>query len=749
MNARLRSAPTVWIAKVFCVALAVYIVGRLGRVSIAPSGEFARIWTGSGVALASLLFFGNGIWPGAWLGSFLIESATTLEGSGTQATVSLLFASVVATGTALQAATGSWIIRRVLDKVPTVDSVNEVLALLGLGGVLCTLLGAAARSVGLFSPDLISRFIRDDLSSHGGISDWRTWEASWGAELTGVFVFAPLALILLNPKTHPFAGPGRLGRLGRRQVLRFLEFVTLFVAIPVVVLQIGNERATDFGVILMTASALWATLRFGRAGTGLNLFVMAMILASNVSTGSQLLGAIRTGPATATTDAQILQGTFSVTFWSLAAILSDRERVATELRESEGRFRQFSEGMPHVIWMMTPDKFHFLYVNRAFEQVYGLSREDLYASSGLWLASIHPEDRQRAAEARWGHAGAGEYCEEYRVIRPDGTVRWVRESAVPLRNERGEIALFGGTVEDITQSRQDAQDLSRQQSELLHVSRLSSVGQMVATLSHEVAQPMSAIGTFATVCASLLKSEPLTANRLENIRQCIESITAENQRCRAILRRLRDYTRKAPRQRTACDLNAVINESLDLILHELQRDNVKVRRKLAPSAVLVSGDRIQLQQVIINLLTNARDALVHVDPARRVVALRSEADGEFVTIEVADQGIGLPAEENDRLFEPFFTTKAEGVGIGLSICKTILEEHGGEISGFTNESGGATFRIRLPVAGKRPQEQELPRQPAQTDGQRSRTAGGMASQGFEAQAPREPSRVNNDSLKTD
>jgi two-component system, LuxR family, sensor kinase FixL len=272
--------------------------------------------------------------------------------------------------------------------------------------------------------------------------------------------------------------------------------------------------------------------------------------------------------------------------------------------------------------------------------------------------------------------------------------------------------MFGGTVEDITQSRAVAQELALRQLELMHVSRLSSVGQMVAALSHEVAQPMSAIGTFATVCAGLLESKPETENRLENIKKCVEAIASENQRCRAMLRRLRDYTRKAPRQRTDCDLNALLRDSVDLIVHELRRHEVKVRYELAPSTALVSGDRVQLQQVIINLLTNARDAMLHVELSRRVVLLRSRMEGEFVAVEVADQGIGLPTDQNGCIFEPFVTTKAEGMGIGLSICRTIVEDHGGEIRAFTNESGGATFCILIPVNNERSDEQKVTLQPA-------------------------------------
>jgi PAS domain S-box-containing protein len=397
-------------------------------------------------------------------------------------------------------------------------------------------------------------------------------------------------------------------------------------------------------------------------------------------------------------NAQSLQGAFTITFWVLAAILNERERAAKELRENEARFRQFSEEMPHIIWMMSADRQRVLYVNRAFERIFGRKREDLYAASDVWLDGIHPEDRKRVIEARSINQGGGEYCEEFRVVHTDGTVRWLRDRAVPLRNEGGEIYMFAGTAEDITLSRHFAEELARQQSELLHVSRLSSVGQMVVALSHEVAQPMSAIGTLTTVCMKALESKPPEErDRLANLQQWIEDIAAENQRCRAILRRLRDYSRKSLPDRTLCDLNTVLRESAEMISNELRRFGVKIRFDLARSLPVVMADRIQLEQVVVNLVTNARDALLDVDPSRRVIVLRSATDGDAVSIEVEDRGIGLPTQAADRIFEPFFTTKANGMGIGLSICKTIVAEHDGEICAFANEHHGATFRILLPI----------------------------------------------------
>jgi PAS domain S-box-containing protein len=681
MGARLRSPRAIWIAKVVGLAIACYVTGRLGRVSTFPSDEGIALWTSAGIALGGLLLFGNRVWPGVWLGSFLVQLTTTFGTSATPADArSLAIASTIGTGAALQAVAGAWIVRRLLGKTPTFDDLKEVLVLTVVGGFVSSALAATIGAAGLTWA-----------TDRGGF--WPTWQALWRAEVIGVLVFTPTVLIVADRKTY---------RLNPRRWLRWIEFAVLFVALPLIVFRLTENQRTVYGAIFVTASILWATLRFGKVGTALSLLTTALLLATNVKTASTLLGTIRVSNVTRIMDAQTLLGAFTITFWILAAILNERERAAKELRENEARFRQFSEEMPHIIWMMTADRQRVLYVNRAFERVFGRKREDLYAASDVWLDGIHPEDRKRVVEARLINHGGGEYCEEFRVVHTDGTVRWLRDRAVPLRDEGGEIHMFAGTAEDITLSRQFAEELARQQSELLHVSRLSSVGQMVATLSHEVAQPMSAIGTLATVCIKALQSEPPEErNRLANLQQWIEDIAAENQRCRAILRRLRDYSRKTRSDRAVCDLNTVLRESAELISNELRRFGVKIRFDLARSLPVVMADRIQLEQVVVNLVTNARDAMLDVDPSRRVIVLRSATDGDAVSIEVEDRGIGLPTQSAGRIFEPFFTTKPNGMGIGLSICKTIVAEHDGEICAFANEHGGATFRILLPIsAGK-------------------------------------------------
>jgi PAS domain S-box-containing protein len=688
MNARLRSSVVIWLVQVVGLSLACYVVGRLGGTPRLTASDSVSLWTPSGVALGGLLVLGYRVWPAIWFGSFFVYLTTAVQSSDPQTTTGwLAIAATFGLGAVLQAVTATWLVRRVLGATPTFDDLKHVLVVTVLAGFVSTALGASV-----------------DAACLAGAARERmygtAWQISWRAELTGVVVFAPLVLILAEAGRRAFSRP---------RPFRIIEFNILFIALPIVVFALTDDQGTVYGSILVIASLLWATLRFGKVGTAIGLLTIAFMLASNVSNGSALLGTIRVKKSTRALNAQTLLDSMAMTFWILAAVLNERELVAKDLRDNEARFRQFSEGMPHIIWMTTPDRQRVLYVNRSFERIFGRKREDVYAASDVWLDGIHPEDRQLVVDARLQGEATGEYCTEFRVIHPDGAVRWLRDRAVPVRDDRGNKYMLAGIAEDITLSRQIAEKLARQQSELLHVSRLSSVGQMVATLSHEVAQPMSAIGTFATLCAKHLQSEDFDeADRLNSLKQCIDAISSENQRCRAILRRLRDYSRKAPRQQALCDLNAVLSESIDLLSIELRRSGVKVRCELAPSLPLVIADRIRLQQVVVNLLTNARDAMLNVDPSRRLIILRTAIEGAAITAEIEDHGVGFPVGTVDRLFEPFFSTKEDGMGLGLSICKTILDEHGGEIRALTNEHGGATFRIVLPVTERQTDNRKMP-----------------------------------------
>jgi len=219
---------------------------------------------------------------------------------------------------------------------------------------------------------------------------------------------------------------------------------------------------------------------------------------------------------------------------------------------------------------------------------------------------------------------------------------------------------------------------------------------MMAELSHEVAQPLSAIGNFAAASERIL--DTVADPNLQTLHEYVRAIIKQNQRCVTILDRLRNYSRRSSVGHSACDIGELLRESVDLIANELRRSHVRVRFEMATGLPAVSGDRIQLQQLIVNLLTNARDAMLGQEPDRRTITIHSSADGDAVWFDVEDGGCGLSDEIAAHLFDPFFTTKEDGMGIGLSICQSIMKDHAGKIEAHANPQGGATFRVRLPLA---------------------------------------------------
>jgi PAS domain S-box-containing protein len=375
--------------------------------------------------------------------------------------------------------------------------------------------------------------------------------------------------------------------------------------------------------------------------------------------------------------------------------ITARKKAEAALRESEERFRQIAEHIQEVFWMADAEFIQTIYISPGYERVWGRTAESLYGDPKSFLDALHPEDRPRVIAALAAKRNRGGYCEQYRIIRPGGELRWIRDRAFPVHNEAGEVYRIVGLAEDITERQQAEEKLAQQHVELLHVSRLSTMGQMVAAMSHELSQPLTAANNFAAALAAQLDA-PAEPDRAI-VRGCNEAVIQQCLRAAAILQRLRDFGRKTPAQRTTCNLNKVLHDSAALVQNELARTNVRVQFDLAAASPEVEGDAIQLQQVIVNLLLNARDAMQATPPVDRVVAVRTEVAGAVTVIEFEDRGTGISADVAPHLFQPFFSTKADGMGIGLSICHTILEEHGGKIEARSNPHGGATFRCTLPV----------------------------------------------------
>jgi PAS domain S-box-containing protein len=375
--------------------------------------------------------------------------------------------------------------------------------------------------------------------------------------------------------------------------------------------------------------------------------------------------------------------------------ITERKRTEQALRESEARLRTLLENIDKVAVQAYEPDGTITFWNRASEIFYGYSAADALGRDIVDL--LHGDatrDAERRIMAEAMRTGKTPPAEELEVLRRDGSKIAIFASRI-VHPRPGKSPEFFCFDVDVTERKRAEEELAIRQSELLHASRLTTVGQMVAELSHEVAQPLSAIGNFAAASERILDAE--SDSNLNALREYIGAIVKQSERCASILERLRDFSRRTSVSRSDCDMSELLRDSVELIASELRSNQVSVRIQVADELPLVSVDRVQLQQVIVNLLTNARDAVRDQAPERRLILVRARTEEDTLVFEVDDHGSGISGQVAARLFDPFFTTKEHGTGIGLSICQSIVKDHGGRIEAFSNSKGGATFRVRLPL----------------------------------------------------
>jgi signal transduction histidine kinase len=307
---------------------------------------------------------------------------------------------------------------------------------------------------------------------------------------------------------------------------------------------------------------------------------------------------------------------------------------------------------------------------------------------------IHPDDlhslREMVDRAR-RHAGDLEF--EHRLLMPDGSVKFLHLLAHGTGDNDGG-SIYTGAVQDVTQRRQAEEALSQARSELAQVTRVTSLGILTASIAHEVSQPLAGIVTNASTCARMLASEP---PNVEGARETVRRTIRDGNRASEVITRLRDLFRGQDRIVESVDLTETTREVIALTLSELQRNRVILRPELDGNLPPVLADRVQLQQVILNLLRNASDAMVAIEDRPRELLIKTEPDGDdHVRLSVKDVGVGFVPRNVDKLFEAFHTTKKEGMGIGLSVSRSIIERHNGRLWATLNDGPGATFSFSIP-----------------------------------------------------
>jgi PAS domain S-box-containing protein len=370
-----------------------------------------------------------------------------------------------------------------------------------------------------------------------------------------------------------------------------------------------------------------------------------------------------------------------------------RKRADMALRASEGRFRLMAESAPVMVWMSGPDKL-CTYFNKHWLDFAGQPLERQIGNG--WSEGIHADDFERCLDT-YGRAfdARQEFRMEYRLRRFDGEYRWLLDTGVPRFESDGTFEGYIGSCIDITDQKQVEEESRSLREQLIRVGRVTSMGELAASIAHEVNQPLCAIVSNANALQRMLASGHMD---LGELREALGDISDDGQRASAVIARIRGFFQKTAAQRAPVDVNDLIREVAGLLRSEMARRGVTVKLELARAVPAVLGDRVQLEQVILNLMGNAADAMDHVTRDLHELVLSSGVDETGnVAVAVKDAGAGIEANNRERIFEAFFTTKPGGTGMGLSICKTIVQAHGGRIGAGANSDWGTTVEFTLPA----------------------------------------------------
>jgi PAS domain S-box-containing protein len=371
-----------------------------------------------------------------------------------------------------------------------------------------------------------------------------------------------------------------------------------------------------------------------------------------------------------------------------------RRRADTALRESEARHRLLLESTQAIPWVADAQTWRMTYVGRQAIDLLGYPLDAWYGE-GFWVEHIHPDDREAAVAFCRDHSQTHtDFAFDYRMVAADGRTIWIHD-VVNVVVEDGVPRVLRGFMIDMTARRHAEEELRRLREQLTHVSRVTLMGELVASIAHEVNQPLCAIVSNAQALRRMLATG---GSVLDELYEALDDIAQDSQRASAVIARVRGFLQKAPPEHAPVDLNDLVREVCQLMRGVMTRRQVAVRLELAEELPVVVGDRVQLQQVLVNLMTNGADAMDRLPDGLRVATIRTSTEGQdFATVAVEDTGAGVSVGAEDLLFDAFFTTKPGNLGMGLAICRSIIGAHGGRIWAEPNASQGATFHFTLPV----------------------------------------------------
>jgi PAS domain S-box-containing protein len=575
---------------------------------------------------------------------------------------------------AAQALAGAWAFRWIAPHPNRFSTGREWLA---MGAVLLVAAAASLATGGL----------RHVL----GQDFWQSFQLGFAGDALALLVVTPALLTWLFWEGPPVAAPGAKITIEKSVLLAALILASYLAFIYASALGDLSESKFFLPVPLL----YWAALRFGMAGASIAALIVTafavrshpLLHAVNLTQLTSPFGAYLGMTPTAVLSRFLIFR--AVPAYVVAGLVERHHRAELAVRESEKRFRKMADTAPVLIWMSGTDKL-CNYFNKVWLDFTGRPLEAELGNG--WAEGVHPGDLEQCLHTYQTSFDARQpFQMEYRLRNWDGEYRWVLDMGVPRFDPGNIFCGYIGSATDITELRQ-AQESNAQ---IAHLQRLSQMGELLGSIAHELRQPLSAIllnSATLRICApASAVSEPIFKEMLTDIDQ-------NCRRASEILTAIRNQVRKGEDKFEPVDVNTVVLDCISLISGETRRRRVKIMTELACNLPSINGIRTEIMQVLINLVTNAMDAMEETPSAERCVMLRTLWDGDSVQVSVLDHGHGIRSEDMASLFDSFFTTRSSGMGLGLSIVRSIVKAHRGRIWAENLASGGAAFHCVLPVA---------------------------------------------------
>ncbi len=389
---------------------------------------------------------------------------------------------------------------------------------------------------------------------------------------------------------------------------------------------------------------------------------------------------------------------------SLKREIAKHNQIEAELRLSEAYLAE-AQRLSHTgSWAWSPLSGDIRYWSEECYRVQGFDPKGGQPRFEEFFQRVHPDDQPRVAEVIERAVREKEDFEfDYRIIHPGGEMRDARSVGHPILSPTGDLVEYVGTIIDVTDRRQaekERERLREAQADLAHVSRMTTMGELTASLAHEVNQPITAAVNGASTCVRWLTRE---VPDLGEAREAALGVIRNAKRAADIINRIRSISKKGESKRQLADVNVLIGEMIALLRNEANRYSISIQVNLDANLPKVMADSVQVQQVIMNLMMNSFDSMKDIDRPRELAIRSRPADDQYLMISVTDSGVGLPSEQANQIFDAFFTTKSHGLGMGLRISRSIVESHGGRLWAANNASHGASFSFTLPIPAEAPE----------------------------------------------